>query len=143
MCNGGNIAGGVGMDLARFDYVPDIYEFDATDATGSDVKTITLQGLNEQGLDHVLIASIDSDKGVGAGTAAVKEQVRVSPQVQKGLGGGDVWHTYATRDTFKQTSMPFGLRLRPNEDCMIEFRNRTNPSTVRVRVVRFRAFARR
>lgn len=143
MCsgNGMNVSGAVGWDPANFRYVPDFYEFDAQDTTGSQEKEVTLQGINEPGLDHVLIAAIAQDKGTIAGTASAKVQVKVLPQVQRGLGGGDVYNTFAALDTDQQTRMAFGVRLQPNEDCIVKVKPNVI-TTIRVRVERYRAFRR-
>lgn len=141
MCSGNalNVSGSVGFDPANFRYVPDFYEWDAIDATGSQEKEVTLQGINEPGLDHVLIAAIAQDKGTIAGVASSKVQVKLLPQVQRGLGGGDVYNTYAALDTQQQTRIAFGVKLMPNEDCIVKVKPNV-ATTIRVRIERYRAF---
>lgn len=140
--NGTAIGGGaeVGFDHSRFYYVPDFDEFSAIDASGSAETTRTLFGIKEPGLHHVLLASVDQDKGAVFGVAVSKAQVKVLPRFQTGLAGGDVFHTYASRPSFNQNDMPFGIRLRPDEDCNVVFKPNTAGATVRVRVVRYRAY---
>lgn len=141
--NGGGIAGMVGFDHATYAYVPDFVEFDAVDGSGSAVTSRVLQGINEAGLDHVLIASVDQDLGAEGGVAVARARVRLTPSQQRSLFGGDVWHTYAATPTYHRNTMPVQGRLNPGEDLLVEYAPRTAGSTSRVRVMRYRAFRRR
>lgn len=143
MCTRMDISGIPGYDPETFHYVPDLVTFQSVDGTGSDVKSVTLPGINEPGLDHVFVASIDQDRGVvSTGSASyLKAQVRFTAKQQTWLGGGSFWHSYATRPTYQQNDMPFGARLRPGEDALVEFKNNA-AGTIEVKIVRYRAFRR-
>lgn len=131
----------VGFDHDRFRYVPDPDEWTSLDNAGGNAENDKIfDGITESGLDHVLVESVNHDGGDVSGATSAKVQLKFLPAQQRGLGGGDVYQTYAALDTYQKRRMPFGARLNPGEALTVRVKNNVANSNVRLRLVRWRAY---
>lgn len=103
-----------------------------TQALAADRTDVRVPGVQRSGLLWVEVAAIATDKGAVAAAGGVIETIsfKAKPDQQAGIMGGDRSHSFAAMDTQQKNRIPFGSKLYPNEDLILDWNNGTAAKTV-------------